>query len=183
MTLRRAYVDGPYGQLHLRIAGHGTPLILLHQSPLSGDQFSAVLPLLAEAGFCAVAMDTPGFGDSVRLQKRLAQSGNPIGWFLREVFDRYRDRPFWLSQQALRAAHAGAGQVDGKGPAAAVPCVMRQIGAAQDACGRGLFQRGGGDEAALPRHAVLWCQIEQPAKGPDRQPLGRALCPPCTPVD
>jgi predicted GTPase len=48
--------------------------------------------------------DTPGFGDSVRLLKRLAMSGNPIGWFLREVFDRYRDRPFWLSQQALRAA-------------------------------------------------------------------------------
>jgi hypothetical protein len=48
--------------------------------------------------------DTPGFGDSVRLQKRLAQAGNPIGWFLREVLDRYRDRPFWLSQQAVRAA-------------------------------------------------------------------------------
>ena len=48
--------------------------------------------------------DTPGFGDSVRLLKRLASAGNPIGWFLREVFDRYRDRPFWLSQQALRAA-------------------------------------------------------------------------------
>ncbi|WP_432380585.1 DUF3482 domain-containing protein [Duganella sp. P38] len=52
--------------------------------------------------------DTPGFGDSVRLQKRLAQSGNPIGWFLREVLDRYRDRPFWLSQQALRAARDSA---------------------------------------------------------------------------
>ncbi len=66
MTLRRAYVDGPYGQIHLRIAGDGTPLILLHQSPLSGDQFSAVLPLLANRGFCAVAMDTPGFGQSDR---------------------------------------------------------------------------------------------------------------------
>jgi hypothetical protein len=52
--------------------------------------------------------DTPGFGDSVRLLKRLGQSGNPIGWFLREVFDRYRDRPFWLSQQALRAAQDAA---------------------------------------------------------------------------
>jgi hypothetical protein len=52
--------------------------------------------------------DTPGFGDSVRLQKRLAQAGNPIGWFLREVLDRYRDRPFWLSQQALRAARDSA---------------------------------------------------------------------------
>ena len=48
--------------------------------------------------------DTPGFGDSVRLLKRLGMSGNPIGWFLREVLDRYRDRPFWLSQQALRTA-------------------------------------------------------------------------------
>jgi hypothetical protein len=52
--------------------------------------------------------DTPGFGDSVRLQKRLAQAGNPIGWFLREVLDRYRDQAFWLSQQALRAARDSA---------------------------------------------------------------------------
>jgi len=52
--------------------------------------------------------DTPGFGDSVRLLKRLGQSGNPIGWFLREVLDRYRDRPFWLSQQALRTAKDAA---------------------------------------------------------------------------
>ncbi len=52
--------------------------------------------------------DTPGFGDSVRLLKRLGQSGNPIGWFLREVLDRYRDRPFWLSQNALRTAKESA---------------------------------------------------------------------------
>jgi hypothetical protein len=52
--------------------------------------------------------DTPGFGDSVRLLRRLAMAGNPIGWFLREVFDRYRDKPFWLSQQALRTARDSA---------------------------------------------------------------------------
>jgi hypothetical protein len=52
--------------------------------------------------------DTPGFGDSVRLYNRLAMAGNPIGWFLREVLDRYRDRPFWLSQQALRTARDAA---------------------------------------------------------------------------
>jgi GTPase SAR1 family protein len=52
--------------------------------------------------------DTPGFGDSVRLLRRLAQSGNPIGWFLREVYDRYRDRTFWLSQNALRTARDAA---------------------------------------------------------------------------
>ena len=68
-------------------------------------QISEGYPLLeTELGDKLVLWDTPGFGDSVRLFKRLSMAGNPIGWFLREVFDRYRDRPFWLSQQALRAA-------------------------------------------------------------------------------
>jgi len=46
--------------------------------------------------------DTPGFGDSARLLKRLEQSGNPLGWFLTQVWDRYVDRPFFSSQQAVR---------------------------------------------------------------------------------
>lgn len=46
--------------------------------------------------------DTPGFGDSARLLRRLQQTANPLGWFLSEVWDRWRDRPFWASQQALR---------------------------------------------------------------------------------
>ena len=46
--------------------------------------------------------DTPGFGDSVRLVKRLRQSANPIGWFMSAVWDRWRDRAFWHTQQALR---------------------------------------------------------------------------------
>lgn len=45
--------------------------------------------------------DTPGFGDSLRLAKRMAQAGNPIGWLLTEVWDRWRDRAFWSSQRAL----------------------------------------------------------------------------------
>jgi pimeloyl-ACP methyl ester carboxylesterase len=66
VTVGRAYVDGPHGQVHLCCAGEGTPLLLLHQSPLSGDQFAAALPLLAREGFAAAAMDTPGFGLSDR---------------------------------------------------------------------------------------------------------------------
>ena len=46
--------------------------------------------------------DTPGFGDSLRLAKRLRESTGAMGWFLSEVWDRWRDRPFWASQQALR---------------------------------------------------------------------------------
>ena len=46
--------------------------------------------------------DTPGFGDSARLVRRMRQSAQPLGWFLGHVWDRWRDRPFWASQQALR---------------------------------------------------------------------------------
>jgi hypothetical protein len=46
--------------------------------------------------------DTPGFGDSARLLKRLRQSENPLGWLLAQVWDRYTDRPFFSSQQAVR---------------------------------------------------------------------------------
>ena len=45
--------------------------------------------------------DTPGFGDSVRLLKRLRMSGNPIGWLLTQVWDRFANRPFFCSQQAI----------------------------------------------------------------------------------
>ena len=46
--------------------------------------------------------DTPGFGDSVRLVKRLRGAERPIVRFLSEAWDRWRDRPFWASQQAVR---------------------------------------------------------------------------------
>ena len=55
-----------------------------------------------DAGDRLVLWDTPGFGDSARLARRLRQQGNPIGWFLSAVWDRYRDRTFWLTQLAVR---------------------------------------------------------------------------------
>jgi len=48
----------------VRIAGSGTPLVLLHQSPLSGDQFAPAMPRLADAGFKVFALDMPGYGAS-----------------------------------------------------------------------------------------------------------------------
>lgn len=50
--------------------------------------------------------DTPGFGDSARLARRLAGRSNPLGWLLSEVWDRWRDRGFWASQQAMRHVQA-----------------------------------------------------------------------------
>ncbi|MEG0822035.1 MAG: DUF3482 domain-containing protein [Burkholderiaceae bacterium] len=46
--------------------------------------------------------DTPGFGDSVQIARRLQGRSNPIGWFVGEVWDRWTKRSLWLTQQALK---------------------------------------------------------------------------------
>jgi len=46
--------------------------------------------------------DTPGFGDSMRLARRLEQSDNPLARLLASTWDRFRDRPFWSTQQAAK---------------------------------------------------------------------------------
>jgi hypothetical protein len=57
------------------------------------------------AGDVLELWDTPGFGDSARLLRRLRQGGSPLGWFLSQFWDRYTDRPFFSSQQAIRNVH------------------------------------------------------------------------------
>ena len=54
------------------------------------------------AGDALYLWDTPGFGDSMRLLKRLEASGNPLGWLQTQIWDRLVDRPFFCSQQAVR---------------------------------------------------------------------------------
>ncbi len=46
--------------------------------------------------------DTPGFGNSHKLLKRLQGLSNPIGWLVSQVWDRLADKPFWCCQQAIR---------------------------------------------------------------------------------
>jgi pimeloyl-ACP methyl ester carboxylesterase len=48
----------------LPASGSGPPLLLLHQSPLSGAMFLPALPHLAAAGLHVLALDTPGYGAS-----------------------------------------------------------------------------------------------------------------------
>lgn len=49
-----------------------------------------------------ILWDTPGFGNSVALAKRLEGRSNPLGWFLSEVWDRFTNKSFWLDQKAVR---------------------------------------------------------------------------------
>ncbi len=64
----RTYFDGPFGQVHVRIAKPNgtptrTPLICFHQSPQSGRVFTEVLRGLG-TDRCVYAPDTPGYGES-----------------------------------------------------------------------------------------------------------------------
>lgn len=64
--MRRSYVDGRWGQIHIRSAGISTdapPLLLLHPTPKSGWIFETLAPLLAKDRL-VVAPDTPGYGAS-----------------------------------------------------------------------------------------------------------------------
>ena len=54
-----------------------------------------------ESGAQLTLWDTPGFGDTARLMKRLRKVGSPVGWVLHQVWDRITDRPLWCSQQAV----------------------------------------------------------------------------------
>ena len=64
MKPRRAYTNGPTGQIHYQVMGEGIPLLLSHQSPSSSNMFSKAYPFLAAHGIRAIGVDTPGFGCS-----------------------------------------------------------------------------------------------------------------------
>lgn len=61
---KRAYTDGPFGQIHYQSLGIGFHLVLLHQAPMTSDQFVRVYDLLAQKGYHAIGIDMPGFGMS-----------------------------------------------------------------------------------------------------------------------
>lgn len=63
--MRRAFLDTADGQIHYVSAGEGPPVLLLHQTPRSWDEYRDAIPLLARERW-VVAMDTLGYGDSYR---------------------------------------------------------------------------------------------------------------------
>lgn len=62
-TIERCFVPIRSGLVHVAACGAGRPILLLHQTPRSWDEFREVLPLLG-GKYRAIAMDTVGFGDS-----------------------------------------------------------------------------------------------------------------------
>jgi pimeloyl-ACP methyl ester carboxylesterase len=98
LNVRRSYVDTATGQVHVRSAGSGRPLMLLHWSPTTGRLYEEALPHFAARGFQAFAPDLPGHGQSM---------ANVDGWEV-EDFARTIDETaaaLGLREMALLAGH------------------------------------------------------------------------------
>src|SRR5258708_21473290 len=62
-VIERSFAPISSGPVHIAACGAGRPILLLHQTPRSWDEFREVLPVLG-GKYRAIAMDTVGFGDS-----------------------------------------------------------------------------------------------------------------------
>ncbi len=64
-AIRKSYVDTARGQIHVRSAGDGEHmLVMLQILPFGSQLFEALMPVLAECGYHAVALDLMGYGRS-----------------------------------------------------------------------------------------------------------------------
>jgi hypothetical protein len=81
--VRRTYVDGPFGQMHVRMAGDlqspEPPLVCFHMSPMSGRIFEHFIGWLSRHGRAAIAVDTPELADTrPKLVRRVVLVSAPI---------------------------------------------------------------------------------------------------------
>ncbi|HEY6456104.1 MAG TPA: alpha/beta hydrolase [Steroidobacteraceae bacterium] len=65
-TSYRAYINGPWGQVHVRVDGgsHAPTVILVHQMIWSSQQFHYAQQELSARGVRSIAIDLPGYGMS-----------------------------------------------------------------------------------------------------------------------
>jgi len=64
-AIKRNFLDTSHGQLHYVTAGKDSrkPVLLLHKTPRSIDEYRDVIPILAE-DYRVIAVETIGYGDS-----------------------------------------------------------------------------------------------------------------------
>ena len=100
--IKRAYVTVGNRQVHVRHAGSGPAVVLIHQSPTSGRTLDRQTAAFARAGFQALALDIPGMGRSDPLDvPRPEVEDLAIG--LADTLD-----ALGLEQVALYGSHTGA---------------------------------------------------------------------------
>ncbi|GAA2215835.1 bromoperoxidase [Nonomuraea monospora] len=91
-------------ELYYEDYGHGRPVVLLHDWPLSRHMWAAQLPALVESGYRVITYDRRGFGDSSRPWN--GHDYDTLADDLRVVMERLE-----LSEATLVGAGMGAGEV------------------------------------------------------------------------
>ncbi len=69
VRVARGYADTPLGQVHYQDVGRGPVVVLLHQVPWFYIYYTRAQAQFAARGFRTIAIDTPGYGLSARLDK------------------------------------------------------------------------------------------------------------------
>lgn len=100
--IKRAYVTVGGRQVHLRHAGRGPAVILIHQSPTSARTLDLQTAAFAKAGFTAIALDIPGLGRSDPLDVPRPEIED-LGIGLAQILD-----VLGLKHVALYGSHTGA---------------------------------------------------------------------------
>jgi pimeloyl-ACP methyl ester carboxylesterase len=100
-VIERRFVATLRARIHIATAGEGRPILLLHQTPRSWDEYRDVLPRLGRH-YRAIAMDTVGFGDSGPLPftENSIEAWSACAFDLLDALD--------LSQAAVVGHHTGA---------------------------------------------------------------------------
>jgi hypothetical protein len=94
-TLLRRDVGDVLDQAHVTDAAERFVMLELEPEPAGAGREAA------EPAGRIVLWDTPGFGDSARLLRRLEGHEDPLGWMRQQRWDRVADRPLYSSQHAV----------------------------------------------------------------------------------
>jgi len=98
--MTKAYADILEGQVSYRMEGTGEPLLLLHQRPMSLEEYSQMIPILARS-YRVVVMDIPGYGysDDPSREYEIEDYAQSVVNFLSAI---------GISKTSIAAHHTGA---------------------------------------------------------------------------
>ena len=159
--IERRFVQTRSGKLHIAACGDGFPVLLLHQTPRSWDEYRDVLPLLGQ-NYRAIAMDTVGFGNSQPLPpgsdsiEAWASAAHDLLDAL-ELRAGCRGRPSHRGRHRDRDGRESTGTDQGAG---ALGVSLRRRGQASDAVGKKLIDHV--DRHVDGRHLLELWTMRQP---------------------
>ena len=101
--LTRHFVNVNGRQVHYRRIGEGPPVLMVHESPTSGVMLLPLARQLADLGYTALAVDSPGYGGSDSLRSVEHPSIADYADAVLETFE-----PLGLKRPHVYGSHTGA---------------------------------------------------------------------------